>query len=480
MEEPVTHRAAVLQYATGQIQLESEAVESIKDSPGETFEAPVAYAVFIFGEAPRRSFDPKDDLAPEKVPAKQIVKDLFAEPQEQWLPHQPGVRDIAFPGVQGVPQWMLSVLRRIHVNLGPLVRHLAQAGAAGDALLAAKHLQCSNCARTKPPSAARPTKVYQARRFNDRLMMDIVFIRDVTSSMHTFLSQVDDGTTYQVLDLLETRSSEEATKVLARGWFKFFGFPDEMLLDAEGAMRGWDFEQLCAQAGVKVRFVPPDAHYQLGKAERHGQAVKHIMQRLVNQFAATTADEMQMLAKMACFAKNSLVRRSGASPCQWVYGRNPKIPNSILSEPDAIEAKQVIEDSERYRRIEEVRHQAMMEYLQFEHSEALRKAVLRKSRPWRGPVEVGAKVAYFRTSDRRANLMAKALQRAIVRAWSLVLIQPLLDRCGYEIAEVEWCRWQGNNYTWCRRRRTLDTFDGRPTNAEVSGGGFDSQACWCT
>ena len=366
MEEPVTHRAAVLQYATGQIQLESEAVESIKDSPGETFEAPVAYAVFIFGEAPRRSFDPKDDLAPEKVPAKQIVKDLFAEPQEQWLPHQPGVRDITFPGLQGVPQWMLSVLRRIHVNLGhpgteALVRHLAQAGAAGDALLAAKHLQCSNCARTKPPSAARPTKVYQARRFNDRLMMDIVFIRDVTSSMHTFLSQVDDGTTYQVLDLLETRSSEEATKVLARGWFKFFGFPDEMLLDAEGAMRGWDFEQLCAQAGVKVRFVPPDAHYQLGKAERHGQAVKHIMQRLVNQFAATTADEMQMLAKMACFAKNSLVRRSGASPCQWVYGRNPKIPNSILSEPDAIEAKQVIEDSERYRRIEEVRHQAIEE-----------------------------------------------------------------------------------------------------------------------
>ena len=258
---------------------------------------------------------------------------------------------------------MLSVLRRIHVNLGhpgteALVRHLAQAGAAGEALLAAKHLQCSICARTKPPSAARPTKVYQARRFNDRLVMDIVFIRDVTSTMHTFLSQVDDGTTYQVLDLLETRSSEEATTVLARGWFKFFGFPDEMLLDAEGALRGWDFEQLCAQAGVKVRFVPPDAHYQLGKAERHGQAVKHIMQRLVNQFAATTADEMQMLAKMACFAKNSLVRRSGASPCQWVYGRNPKIPNSILSEPDAIEAKQVIEGSDRYRRIEEVRHQA--------------------------------------------------------------------------------------------------------------------------
>ena len=120
------------------------------------------------------------------------------------------------------------------------------------------------------------------------------------------------------------------------------------------------------------------------------------MKRLVSQFAATTADEMQEIANLACFGKNSLARRSGASPCQWVYGRNPKIPNSILSEPDAVEAKQVIEDSERYRRIEEMRHKAMAEYLQYEHSEALRKAVLRKSRPWRGPVEVGARIAYFR------------------------------------------------------------------------------------
>lgn len=249
MEEPVTHRAAVLQYATGQIQLESEAVESIKDSPGETFEAPVAYAVFIFGEAPRRSFDPKDDLAPEKVPAKQIVKDLFAEPQEQWLPHQPGVRDITFPGLQGVPQWMLSVLRRIHVNLGhpgteALVRHLAQAGAAGDALLAAKHLQCSNCARTKPPSAARPTKVYQARRFNDRLMIDIVFIRDVTSTMHTFLSQVDDGTTYQV------SWRRDLQKRLQRSW------PEGGSSFSASLMRCfWTPKVLCV-AGILNSYVP--------------------------------------------------------------------------------------------------------------------------------------------------------------------------------------------------------------------------------
>ena len=183
---------------------------------------------------------------------------------------------------------------------------------------------------------------------------------------------------------------------MVKGWFRFFGFPDELLLDAEGAMKGFQFEILCAQAGIRVRFVPADAHWQLGKAERHGQAAKWIMARLVNQFAPTTVPEMEMLAAMTCQSKNSLARKAGASPSQWVFGRNPKIPASLLSEHDAIEAKQVIEDSEKLRRIEEIRHAALREYLDYEHNEALRRAILRKQRPWRGPLEVGQKIAYYR------------------------------------------------------------------------------------
>ena len=75
----------------------------------------------------------------------------------------------------------------------------------------------------------------------------------------------------------------------------------------------------------------------LAKLNAWTSCAAHHAALMVNQFAATTAYEMQMLANMACFAKNLLARRSGASPCcQWAHGRN-----SILSEPDAIEAKEV-------------------------------------------------------------------------------------------------------------------------------------------
>lgn len=79
------------------------------------------------------------------------------------------------------------------------MRHLAQAGACGEALLAAKHLHCGICQRTKAPSAPRPTKVTTARRFNDRLLIDIVYL-------HTLLSPVDDETTYHLVEYLDNCS----------------------------------------------------------------------------------------------------------------------------------------------------------------------------------------------------------------------------------------------------------------------------------
>ena len=226
--------------------------------------------------------------------------------------------------------------------------------------------------------------------------MDIIYVKNISGTNHVFLSQLDDGTTYHVADYLKDRSEESIIHALVHGWFRFFGFPDELLLDAEGGMKGMSFDQLCAQAGIRVRFVPADAHWQLGKAERHGQTLKHIMKRLINQFAACTVSELELICAMATFAKNTLARKSGASPAQWVYGRNPRVPAALLSEPESIEAKQVIEDSEKYRQIEAVRHAAMQEFLQMEYSEALRKAILRKNRPFRGPFTVGQRIAYFR------------------------------------------------------------------------------------
>ena len=404
-QKPVTHRAAILRYNDGQINMESEEVTTFGVG---RFETPVSYGILVYGEAPATSMNPEEEAQPGEPiskPKKKVKTDGPDLPQpgeETGLPRQPGYRDITFDVQEGsVPKWVQNALRRLHTNLGhpaneSLVRHLAQAGATGQALLGAKHLRCSVCERTKTPHQPRPSKIVQARRFNDRVFLDIVFIKNVNGETFPYLNILDDASTYQILDHLPDRSETVVVQKLVDGWFRYFGPPLSMVVDAEGALRGFNFENLVAQCGIQLRFVPPDAHWQLGKCERHGQACKWIARRLINQFAALSREEMDLVINMAVHAKNSLVRRCGASPCQWVFGRQPRVPSSLLSEPEAVEAKSMVDNNDALLQVEMVRHEAMKAFADYEFNQALRRAMLRKGRPYRGPLEVGQKIAYYR------------------------------------------------------------------------------------
>ena len=400
--KPVTHRASILKFQDGKVRLETEEVKSFSLNK---FEAPVTFAIFVYGEAPETTLDPSANALPEadslNKPDKEKAPSAL-QPEEELRAHQPGSRDITFDAEEGkIPKWVQNSLRRLHTNLGhpsneSLVRHLAQAGASGVALLGGKALRCTVCSRTKPPHQPRPAKAVRSRRFNDRIFLDIVFLKNINFETFAYLNVLDDATTYQVLDSLDSRSEECVVRTLVNGWLRYFGYPDEMVVDAEGALRGILFENLVAQTGIQLRFVPPDAHYQLGKCERHGQAAKWIARRLVSQFAAVTQEEMNIMTSMTTWAKNTMIRRCGASPCQWVYGKQPKIPTALLSEPDSVEAKSMLDQSESFLQLEMVRHEAMKQFMDYEFNQALRKAMLRKSRPYRGPLEIGQKVAYFR------------------------------------------------------------------------------------
>eukprot|EP00435_Cladocopium_sp_Y103_P049983 s529_g15.t1 len=97
-------------------------------------------------------------------------------------------------------------------------------------------------------------------------------------------------------------------------------------------MKSFSFEELGAQTGCRIRFVPADAHWQLGRAERHGDVAREIANRLIVHHGTQTATEMEEVLTMAAFAKNQLIRRAGVSPSQWLFGRSPRIPGSLLSE----------------------------------------------------------------------------------------------------------------------------------------------------
>ena len=337
---------------------------------------------------------------------------------------------------------MQNVLKRIHSNLGhpssaTLIRMLSQAQASPAALIGARALRCAVCERSKPPREPRPSKTPPpTRRFNERVMLDLLYTKDSSGETFAFLNQVDDATTVQVLTLVNDRNSSTITSALVKGWFQHYGLPETLLVDAEGAMKSFAFDELMAQSNIMVRFAPPDAHWQMGKCERHGDAARAILNKLVDQHGLLGAEDTQTGAVMACFAKNTLARRAGSSPAQWALGQNPRLPAAVLSEGDNPEAMERLTLSNKLQQIENLRFDAMHAFLSFENENALRQSMLRRSRPWRGPYEIGQKVVYYRLRNaldgegsqpgyRQGLILAKDHQ------WKLY---------GFATTEADWCK----------------------------------------
>ena len=407
-EAPITHRAAALLNNDNMIEVESESVASLSASgTGAKFAKPCSYAIFIYGEAPATEFGEKNERAqpaasrtPRGVPVPATPGLPALEEMEQ-VPD----RDITFEIDEGtVPKWVQGVLRRLHVNLGhpsnaTLVRQLAQVSASQQALIGAKALRCTVCKQMQNIKPSAPSRMSAGRSFNEQVAMDFIYIHDVAGETHTILSIVDDASHYHVLQRMAGRTTEHVISALVNGWFRFFGPPENILLDAEGAMKSLDFQEMAAQAGCTMRFVPADAHWQLGRAERHGAVAKEIANRIIVQHGVQTAEEMEMVVTMAGFAKNQLIRRAGVAPSQWVFGRSPRIPGVLISEGARVEDKQMVSNSKKLQRTELMRLEAMKTFLEIDMSNRLRTAMLRKSRPFRGGFEIGQRLAYWRVRN---------------------------------------------------------------------------------
>ncbi|CAL1130232.1 unnamed protein product, partial [Cladocopium goreaui] len=82
LQKPVTHRAAVLRFDNGRLQVETEEAQHFSTT---RFEAPVRFAVFIYGEAPQTSLNPEENAqneGPEAARSSDSAAPKTLEPEE--------------------------------------------------------------------------------------------------------------------------------------------------------------------------------------------------------------------------------------------------------------------------------------------------------------------------------------------------------------------------------------------------------------
>ena len=315
-----TVRATFVLYNDDTRAVEIERLDELQ-FPRQRFTKPVRLGIFAYGHPrPEVGLEQHEDQ-PLQTPAI--------------MPGLP--TDVDFPGISaGITQEVKSAVARLHLNMGhpskeELCRMMAQQGNIPDAAFeCARKLRCATCERLRPPQAPRPsttTKPFMGQ-FGDEVQMDVVYCRTLNSTTIMVLGAVDRATGFHQAAIIPDRNSSTMFESFEQMWLKPFGLPLKIVCDPDTSFKG-DFQHRLQALGVNVEHCPPEAHYVIGAVERRNAIFRLIFEKLVDQFGAQEMEQCPTLIMATCHALNSGIRTHGRSAYQAVFGREPRLPDSI-------------------------------------------------------------------------------------------------------------------------------------------------------
>ena len=325
---------------------------------------------------------------------------------------------------QALPRELKQAIKRIHVNLGhanrpAMLRALRISKASETAIKACRLFKCIDCPRLDKPKHSRPSKLPFTDEFNVQLGLDVFEAKDAGGFSWSFLNILCQGTTFQVCALLPaTHRNPRGSDVLAvlhSHWLGWAGYPERGVITDRAryflAEIADDFDAHGCFFDTSARASP----WQIGQVERHGALWKDAFHKLVYSEQVIGLEEVLWATTSTNQAKNSLCRKHGFSPAQWVIGRDIRLPASLADEAEVSRiGAQAIADTPgtKFFRKQQIRMAARQSFAQSSNDAALRRAELRQIRPSRGPFPVGTMVFYF---DAQNTVPGPSCWRGIAR-----------------------------------------------------------------
>ena len=316
--------------------------------------------------------------SPERVHAE------AADPHQGWAFKQLSI---------GERQW----LAKVHKNLGhPHADRLASAlkdqGYGVRIVEAARQYQCSTCLEGRHASAARPATLRDPLDFNDRVSMDGVLFSTKAGQQYRIYHLVDHGTSFQTAFVAPNSSSERIIEGITQAWLSWAGAPGELCVDAGREFNSDQFQRFLQSHNIRCRTTAARAHWQNGRAERHGAVLQSMLTKFDEEQAIVTMDDMQQALWAVTQAKNALSVRRGYSPEILVLGKATKVPASVTSDETA--PAHLLAESEEasgiaFRKNLQRRELARRAFHIADNASAIRRAVLRQSRPDRRSYQAG-------------------------------------------------------------------------------------------
>ena len=134
--------------------------------------------------------------------------------------------------------------------------------------------------------------------------------------------------------------------------------------------------------------------------------------KLNAQFQFNQRNDPQEWCAAISFACNNHIRRNGFTPYQYVIGKSPRIPTSLVEVMEGDDRRLSANSAALFedgpRRAEQIRAAANRAFFELDTDDAVRRALVGRVRPPRGPFLPGQLVYYWRNS--RTKAFSKRMQ----------------------------------------------------------------------
>ena len=293
-------------------------------------------------------------------------------------------------------------LIKLHKNLGhpdpeKLAAHLQTQGARRSVIEAAREFVCDACVESSAFRHQRPAQLHDPTEFNDFVGVDGFFWSGRAGFQVMVFHCIDEASMFHLGRRLENRNLEHVIPAFSDMWLSWAGNPTGIYSDPAGEFCSDDWLSFLQSSNI-VPKLSTEA-WQKGRVERHGTLLKEMLNRYDAEKTISSPHEFDMVLR-ACFqAKNSLSRHQGFSPEQIVLGKATRVPASLTADESMGAHSMAVGDDlacERFRRQLEIRSLARKTFLATDNDQAIRRALLRRSCPPRGPFQAGQLVMYWK------------------------------------------------------------------------------------
>ena len=245
----------------------------------------------------------------------------------------------------------------------------------------ARSFECDFCRSQSKPSIPLPAQTNRVHEFNHQIGMDVKNLCGwLPNQRIKALNIVDTASGFQrMVPFFQTETSSVLKQLLADNWITWAGPPKEIVLDPAQTNLGDPFVLPCELQGVQIRPIAAGAHWQLGKTESHGGWFAQVLNKIIEEHQPSSKEEWLSCVSHA-HVKNQLIQVHGYSPHQFVFGRNPHIPEDLLNEPLSIVPATVSLTEDRLAKSLAMRTTARVALMKLQDDRSLRVSLLARPR----------------------------------------------------------------------------------------------------